>query len=301
MSDEDYDQFADVIGSAMSVAVDESIVLAKLENYFHPQPAKLVEGENKELQEIVDRLVQKLGGPPRVIILGNEDAKPKYDMYPSAAISEMIKVFYRARRSVTRAQMFLIGSSLLKDHPEYLNLSSDQEFTPLLQGNVTEVFWEHAETSYVRLASYWDRVGQVLDFVFFGIRHFEREGFKAVIDRIHNNICPVHKEITKHNAWKELRNFQTNETEKGLGWLLSRRNLIVHSLHLQPVKAHTGENELFDSAYNHLDEKFKKKLKPGTPKEEIEKINVQLSIAAKLFHHVLSLIEYYLVNFKEKA
>lgn len=295
-----YDRFAGVIGGAMSNAANESVVLARLEEFFDPKPVTLADGEQqiKELQERVDRLIEKLGGPPRLIITGPDERKHTYDIYPSAALSEVLKVFDRSRRSVTRAQMYLIGSHLLNEHPEFLNLSTDEKFMHLLQKNVSSVFWEHAETSFIRLASYWDRVGQVLDFVFFGIRHFEDDGFSGVMDRIHNNILPLQEEMKNLVAWKELRAFQTSEKENGLKWLLRRRNLVIHSLHLQPMIDTSNERELFDFAYNHLEEKLRNKLKPGTPTEEIRKIHLQLSAAAELFRPVLSLCEHYLDNNK---
>ncbi len=114
------------------------------------------------------------------------------------------------------------------------------------------------------------------------------------MDRIHNNIAPIHSEIKISPVWKALRKFQISEQEDGLKWLLRRRNLIIHSLHLQPILDSSENNELFESAYNHLEIKLRDKLKPGLPKIEIEKIHLQLSAAADLFKHVMTLCEMYL-------
>ena len=112
-------------------------------------------------------------------------------------------------------------------------------------------FWEHAEAAYIRLCSFWDRVGQVLDFAFFNIRKFDQNGFAAIMDRIDLNAVPMADGLKNCNSWQRLRSFQTSEKEDGLKWLVQRRNLVVHSLHLHPVK--TDEEGVFKSQFNHLD------------------------------------------------
>lgn len=301
--DERYKKFIAVLGDALSISANEVTLLARLEEFFDPIPAKLVntESEKKELQKRVDTLVENLGGPPKLFIIGNDEKKPKYDTYPTAAMSEILNVFHRVRRSVTRTQLYLVGSNIINEHPELLNLSANHETTLNLQEIISEVFWEHAETSFIRLSSYWDRVGQFFDFVFFRIRQFERDGFAATMDRIHNNITPIHSEIKLSIAWKALRKFQISEQEDGLKWLLRRRNLIIHSLHLQPMWDSSEDNELFESAFNHLEIKLRDKLKPGLPKTEIERIHLQLSAATDLFKHVITLCEMYVELTRLKA
>ena len=49
---------------------------------------------------------------------------------------------------------------------------------------------------------------------------------------------------------------------------------------------------LFRYEFNHLEERLRKKLKPGTALEEIERLNKQLAQAATLFPAVLALCEY---------
>jgi hypothetical protein len=100
--------------------------------------------------------------------------------------------------------MFLVGSGMHERMPEVLNLPPDKEFRDLLVKRVNAAFWEHAETSFIRLASYWDRIGQLLDFVFFGIRQYERDGFPSVMDRIQNNWAAVDPALREMAAWKAL-------------------------------------------------------------------------------------------------
>jgi len=90
---------------------------------------------------------------------------------------------------------------------------------------MTEVFWEHAEISYIRLASFWDRIGQFLDFVFFIIRQYKSDGFPSVMDRIHSNYMRLIPELASSSFWTELRKYQTSEKTDGFQWLVRRRNL----------------------------------------------------------------------------
>jgi hypothetical protein len=119
---------------------------------------------------------------------------------------------------------------------------------------MSEMFWEHAEASYLRLASFWDRIGQLLDFVFFNIRQYERDGFSAVLSRIRSNYVPLFLDLDFSGPWNNLWNYQKSENVDGLGWLIRRRNLLVHSLHLGPIEVGEKENAIFALAFNHLDE-----------------------------------------------
>jgi hypothetical protein len=96
---------------------------------------------------------------------------------------------------------------------------------------------------------------------------------------------------------RDRRAFQTSEKEDGLKWLSRRRNLLVHSLYLRPIQENEGATDpsgvaLFTSEFNHLEASLRKKLAPGTPSEEIDRLNVQLQKAAELYPAVLGLCEY---------
>lgn len=287
------EKIASVLGDAMAFVTNEVIVLARLEEFFSPKPAQLAESEEsrKALQQRVDKLSEALGGPPRLIIHFTNEPKPHYDTYADAAFDEALTLFHRARVSVTRAHMFLIGSGMHERMPEVLDLPTDKEFRELLVKRISAAFWEHAETSFIRLASYWDRIGQLLDFVFFGIRQYERDGFPAVMDRIQNNWAAVDPALREMDAWKALRGFQTSEQIAGLKWLLRRRNLLIHSMHLRPIEPN-DEDPLFDSAFNHLDSALRKKLAPGSMQDELNYIHEHLAIAAAQLPNVLSILEH---------
>jgi hypothetical protein len=128
----------------------------------------------------------------------------------------------------------------------------------------------------------------LLDFVFFNIRQYERDGFAAVLDRIAVNHVPVSPTLGQAVAWKALLTYRKREDEKGFAWLISRRNLLVHSLHLAPAKT---DNPVFAATYNHLEERIRKKLRVAAPKEELARLHCHLSACADLFPSILEVAE----------
>src|SRR5260370_20530220 len=187
------------------------------------------------------------------------------------------------RSSICRTHIYVLGSSLIKEVPELMNLPEDPEIRGIFVSDVERYFWEHAETSYIRLASFWDRVGQLLAFAFFNIRQSEHDVFSAVMDRISPNLLPMNQTDEPPAEWKRLKEFQKTSKIDGLQWLSRRRNLLVHSLHLRPLRGNEAENPIFTSAYNHLDQAIRNKLLQGTPEEELGWLHQHLSTTAALF------------------
>jgi len=282
--DEDSAALATVLGNVLMLSANESLVMAQLEgrSYFSPMPASLALGDDSPLDKTLARLSAALGGPPRLILVREDGEQPRFDTYADAAIGESVNAFMRARTSICRTHLYLIGSALLTRHPETMHLPDDPNIRRILVTQVEQRFWEHAETSYIRLASFWDRLGQILDFAFFNIRQYERDGFSAVLDRIRSNVEPMKPTIRDSLAWRRLRRYQTSEQKDGLKWLLSRRNLVVHSLHLGAIPEDKPPNPIFISAYNHLEETARTKLRPGTQEEELNHLHEHLRAAATL-------------------
>jgi len=293
---EPVDRFADVLGDTLAHAANESVILARLEEFLEPKPPKLAKSKKhaEELNLSIDRLIRDYGGPPRLIIQFPEEAKPKYDTYLPAALAEVTNLFDRSRNSLCRAKVFLIGMHFLETKPDLIHMPADApaEVHASFKDGTSNAFWEHAEACYIRLAGYWDRVGQVLDFAFFGIRQYERDGFSAVLDRIRANTLRMHPEIAKLPAWVALWSYKKSQHEDGLQWLLSRRNLLVHSLYLRPLDAQDSD-ELYESAFNHLDDRLRKSLSVGTPEVEVNRLHTHLSAAASLLPCVIELCTHY--------
>lgn len=248
-------------------------------------------GKGGEFDTRVNRVVDHLGGPTEFYVPLDVQEAPPADTYPMAAMREALAVFSRARKSVVRAHLFSTGLIVLAARPSMLDLLSGDPETPAqLVGNSQSAFWEHAEAAYIRLYSFWDRVGQVLDFAFFNIRKFDQNGFTSVMDRIHANAVPMDDGLKNSASWKRLRLFQTTEKEDGLKWLLHRRNLVVHSLHLHPVPA--DEDSMFKSQFNHLESAHREKLRPKEPEEEAGLLISHLDRAVELFDDFLTVVEF---------
>ena len=274
---------------ALRFVTDEPLVLAQYEMTAMPGKfAKLWQDGDGEFDKRVNRAVEHLGAPPEAYLLREGQEAPPADNYPEAVVREAFAVFARARKSVIRAALFHTGASTLTANPDLLELDNLEARDKLIN-QVQAAFWEHAEAAYIRLYSFWDRVGQVMDFAFFNIRKFDQNGFTSVMDRIHANAVPMDDRLKNCGGWKRLRSFQVSEREDGLKWLLQRRNIVVHSLHLHPVPA--DRDSVFKSQFNHLETAHREKLRPKDPADEIELIIGQLSKAGELFRDVLAVIE----------
>jgi hypothetical protein len=278
--------------NTVSFVANEPLLLAQYEATAQPGefPQLWPTTDNGEFDKRVNRVVEHLGGPPDFYILRDGQESPAADNYPRAAMREAFAVFALARKSVMRAHLFRAGSSLIAAHPELLDVSEDPEIRALFAKQAQDAFWEHAEAAYIRLYAFWDRVGQVLDFAFFNIRKIDQNGFTSVMDRIHSNAVPMDDRFKNSGSWKRLRAFQTSEKDDGLKWLLQRRNLVVHSLHLHPIPA--DEDGVFKSQFNHLDVAHREKLRPRDPVDEVGLLIGQLTKAGELFSAFLSVVEF---------
>jgi hypothetical protein len=187
-----------------------------------PKPASLE--LDRPLRNRLYELTEKIGGVPRLIVTKTGDPPLQFDMYGDATIREIFSSFQRCRRSVCRTHICFIARDLYNREPDTFKGIPKNVRTGLL-AYMTEVFWEHAEISYIRLASFWDRIGQFLDFVFFIIRQYKSDGFPSVMDRIHSNYMRLIPELASSSFWTELRKYQTSEKTDGFQWLVRRRNL----------------------------------------------------------------------------
>lgn len=270
------DRLMKVLGNAVAYVTNEALILVQYDTVQEGKFPKLWPGNDYgAFDKRMNRVTEHLGGPPAFYLLRKNQEPPLADNYPDTVMREVFDVFQKARRSVIRAHMFMTGSALLAENPDMMDLPQDSEAAALFVKEAQAAFWEHAEAAYIRLYSFWDRIGQVLDFAFFNIRKFDQNGFISVMDRIHANAVPMDERLKNSSSWKRLRSFQTSEKEDGLKWLLQRRNLVVHSLHLHPVAA--DEEGVFKSQFNHLDAAHREKLRPREPAEEVALLLGQLT------------------------
>jgi len=279
-----------LLSEALRYTANEPVLLVRAEEFFSPKPAKLE--IEKPLKYRLGRLIEQMGGVPLVMVSKPGDPVPEFDTYGHAAIQEIFSSFERCRRSVCRTHVCFIANEFYKRQPDIFVQNLPKDVKRGLVSAMTEVFWEHAETSYIRLASFWDRIGQFLDFVFFNIRQYERDGFPSVMDRISSNYVRIFPDLNSSAFWPALRDYQRSEKTDGFQFLIRRRNLLVHSVHLGAIENDRGEeNPIFTSAYNHLDESIHRKLKPDTTGSELGFLHAHLAASAHLFPHIIELCE----------
>ncbi|MGT2509506.1 hypothetical protein [Cupriavidus basilensis] len=168
-------------------------------------------GSFEKFKREADLVSEHLGGPPEHFIVRDGLKPPPSDTYPFAALREMLYVYKRARKSVVRAHLTQFGSALLEGDPGAVLVDPPIELAEAFITQSKSMFWEHAETAYIHLYSFWDRMGQILDFTFFNIRKFDHNGFNAVMDRIQANAVPMYKDLSENSQWRELRRFQNSK------------------------------------------------------------------------------------------
>jgi hypothetical protein len=176
------DRFLKALSNVVSFVTNEAVVLAQYETVQEGRFAWLWPADdNGEFDERVHRVVEHLGGPSQLYVIGNDEEPPLIDNYPAAAMREAIAVFSRARKSVLRAHLFMAGSSLLAEKPGVMELPENPDVAAAFIREAQAAFWEHAEAAYIRLASFWDRVGQVLDFAFFNRKRCYRRSMARIL------------------------------------------------------------------------------------------------------------------------
>jgi hypothetical protein len=67
--------------------------------------------------------------------------------------------FTRCRAAVVGAHLSLIAKHAVDERPELIQI--EPEKVGPLRELMKDLSWQEAEVAYIRLASYWDRVGQL--------------------------------------------------------------------------------------------------------------------------------------------
>jgi len=264
----------------------DSLMLAKFSRYLDPQPADLFDSEEQKakVDKKANLLCLRLGGvPEHFIIKDGAHIKDKFDEFVWTTTEEIVALFDRSKKMVVRAHCTYVTRWLLENGPELMDKPFSDEKVAALLTVLTEDFWQHTEHALTRLASLWDRVGQLLDYVFFNIRQYERDGFPAVFDRIKANFVFIDPAVEKTAFWSEIKRYCYSEKTSGFKWLLRRRNLLVHSMHLGARRDREKENIEIRYYYNHLEEAIVNKLGTMSFEEELAAIHGHLRIFAVLF------------------
>lgn len=273
-------------------SIKESFLLHKASEFFDPPPCPLFvdDAAGKRINDKFSLLCRKLGDVPEVfLITDGASPKDKYDNLTSYAVTELVSLFHRARTSVVKAHSMFVAQWILLNAPKTIEGPLAAEQLAVIAPIVREEFWNHAETAYIRLASLWDRAGQLLDYVFFNIRQFDRDGFPSILDRIKINFAILDSTIEARQFWKDLKSYAYNEQTDGLKWLLRRRNLLVHSLHLGEPEERAKEEMDIRYYYNHLAEATRHKLGTLSPDDELKCLHSHLIAFARLLEPLCDL------------
>ena len=146
---------------------------------------------------------------------------------------------------------------------------------------------EVLEDGCTRLCSYWDRAAQLLNFVFFNVREFDREVFATVLERLRKNYAASDDLFEQQEAWQSLWAYGNRRGESGFGWLSSRRNALMHSV-LMP-RYSLGDDLFAAVPGNNLGERLLSKVAPGSTSDELRRLDLHVLAMRDLHERVVDL------------
>jgi hypothetical protein len=292
---DDADHFVSVFCDVLKHDMDEDVILARMDKHFDPIPAVLFsnEDEQKALQKSVDQFSRRFDcNYSSSIFILPFDANPatgkiKIKTYHISLLNEWFSYFHKCRRSVCRAHMYCITLGALDKHPHFWPDMSE-EMRAVAKNLMESRVWDALEIATARLASYWDRVGQILDFVFFNIKQYERDGFPLVLERIKRNFAMSCPDIYNSHAWHEMNKYANSEKQNGYKWLIRRRNLVVHSMQMKPRPTYDND-VIFEYEFDHFEDRIVRDLAIKELREELLDIHSHLTSAASLVPFVIEL------------
>ncbi len=213
--------------------------------------------------------VDRYASSERLIIVkrGKTQEPERLRTYHIDITNELSQSFHVVRKSVCRVHMYYIGLECLRTRPEFwveMTQEKADAYIPALAAS----FWDALEIATIRLISFWDRVGQLLDFVFFNIRQYERDGFPAVLERIKKNFALTYPEIAADQNFKGLVEYVNSGKPSGFKWLTRRRNLAVHSTRFRPHE--DRRDAMFDYEFNHYEARVIRDLALKSPKSAFQ-------------------------------
>ena len=275
----------------MSHAANEPTLIKRMEPHLSPRPANIYtdKADAEDLERHVHKFLNKIEPQQKIII--TRDGEPlsprdRIRTYQVDISNELTDCFRVCRNAVCRLHMFYITHESVRVNRDlWVNMS---EGDAMVYGDLlAKSFWEALEIATVRLVSYWDRVGQLLDFVFFNIRQYERDGFPAVVERIKKNFAATFPDLASDASYKAFVEYANSEKPTGFKWLTRRRNLAIHSTRFRPHE--DKRDAMFEYEFNHFETRVIRDLALKSPKEELELIHEHLAKAAELFRGVFEL------------
>lgn len=267
----------DKLEHLLNVSIKYHIEKIKYNSYFKLLNVSII----NEVHAALNDIHEKLGGTPEIIIQFYDKESPKYDTFVDSMIGELSVSLRKSLETVKKANVYY----RLSFFSEYME---NEDLANFLMESYNQEFWDYLEMSYIRLASTWDRIGGLLEFCFFNIRQYDRDGFLSTIRKIHVNIVPMYLDLQKSESWKRLWSYSKSEKSDGLKWLLTRRNIVIHQTGIQELEDFKvlEEGDSF-SKYNHiLDKTVKEKLKPMPKDKELGKLVKHLEKTFRIFRDI---------------
>lgn len=269
----------------LSSELSNIFVLQKLEEIAEPEIPKI--GNNEEQIKLLNSLLQKvscsLGGVPRIIINYTDTPKPQYDTFVDSLLHEILSMFWKTRRAVIKAHSQYVVVESMRYKKEFFEKPAPEDIVLRIE----EYLWDSIEVAYIRMASFWDRIGQLFSFSFFNIRQYEKDGFTSIMEKIHTNYRPILPTLEKLPEYSVIWEYSNNEKENGLKWVLQRRNTIAHSVGLDTNTRKPSKT--YDSKYNHLEIRKERKLNKKELKEELNQFHYHYGKICRLFEDCLKL------------
>jgi hypothetical protein len=242
-------------------------------------PLRILRPVDAELERAREALALSLGAPLdywTTLTSITAESALKLDTFGAAALFEMSMGFFRAHQAVEDAFLYALAIERPPGSPR-----PDKEVESYDRYVLTNAFLGHWEVAAMRLCGFWDRVGQLLDFVFFNIRQYEHDEFAKVIERIRENfVKPRPTAFAPCPSWEWLWQYQNSEQDTGYRWLKSRRNLVAHRLCMRDASMLGIENPLARISSNLLDV-ARVKLALGTVEDESRRLRAHHDAAAQ--------------------
>lgn len=172
-------------------------------NKYHIEKIKLF-SDNKfvdkvevdNLNSVIKKLSDILDAPPQFIIQMEGEDKPVFDTYIESLLNEIVYSIRKVISSVKNVETYHMLSF-------YSNYYEDREFSGFLTDIYAKEFWGKTEIAYIRMASTWDRIGQLLSFIFLILDNMTGKGFFLLYSRfilisyqcMKNSKHPIHGRV----------------------------------------------------------------------------------------------------------
>ncbi len=247
---------------------------------------------SEAIEDARSRLEIRLGAK-KLVVWDRNEPRPvvRLDTFGSSAVDELIGGAIAFDRAMVCAHIQRTGSEVWAESERGSGTRTDEARFQL----VTGLLWEAVEVGYFRACAYWDRVGQLLEFIFFNVRDY-REGFSATIQRMKTNFesdeLPM-QSLAGCDHWQYLKKFRNRRHEN----LTSKRNVIAHRRGASSCRVEDSPSER-DNYFDHLNATAGKFTNLDS---EICFLNDHVKEAWEALPHVLELSLWWLENRSEGA